>query len=148
MFDVMEYEHYTLLECSSILPLQVFEAQPVVGKRIIDLNLRIDDADKVSLIITGNTWPFREGLDAFSISGGYLGNDTEEETNMIDSSGSEEDFVCQLCGADPFEEPEEENPDQVAYVEYDEDDCAIVYATEEIIDLISPQEFGALLGTP
>ena len=59
---------------------------------------------------------------------------------MIDSSGSEEDFVCQLCGADPFEDPEEEDPDQVAYVEYDEDDCAIVYATEEIIDLIDEQE--------
>ena len=38
---------------------------------------------------------------------------TEDEANMIGSSDTDDEaFVCQLCGNDPFEEPEEAAPDQ------------------------------------
>eukprot|EP00973_Karenia_brevis_P057847 8052583-Karenia_brevis.AAC.1 len=42
VWDDLEYEHYKLQEPSAMLPLHVFEAQPVVGKRISNLNLQLD----------------------------------------------------------------------------------------------------------
>ena len=57
------------------LPLHVFEAQPVQGKRITVLNLQLRSESEIDLVITGQTWPFRARLDAFGIAGGY----TEEE---------------------------------------------------------------------
>ncbi len=79
VWDDLEYEHYTLQEPSATLPLHVFEAQPVVGKRITNLNLQLDGDSTVSLIITGHTWPFRGRLDAFGISGGYYGDEADKE---------------------------------------------------------------------
>ena len=39
VWDDLGYEHYTLQEPSATLPLHVLEAQPVIGKRITNLNL-------------------------------------------------------------------------------------------------------------
>ena len=56
IWDELEYEHYTLQSPNTKLPLHVFEAQPVVGKRITILNLQLDDDDVLSAVITGHTW--------------------------------------------------------------------------------------------
>ena len=57
IWDELEYKHYTLQSPNTKLPLHVFEAQPVVGKRITILNLQLDDDDDVlSVVITGHTW--------------------------------------------------------------------------------------------
>eukprot|EP00973_Karenia_brevis_P093892 12419660-Karenia_brevis.AAC.1 len=80
VWDDLEYEHYTLQEPSAALPLHVFEAQPVVGKRISHLNLQLDSDSALSLIITGHTWPFRGRLDAFGVSGGYFEEEADKET--------------------------------------------------------------------
>ena len=66
------YEHYTIDKPAAALPLHIFEAQPVVGKRIITLNLQLDTDSVFDLIITGHTWPFRARMDAFGITGGYM----------------------------------------------------------------------------
>jgi hypothetical protein len=79
VWDDLEYEHYTLQEPSATLPLHVFEAQPVVGKRISILNLQVNNENSLSLIITGQTWPFRGRLDAFGVAGGYYGDDADKE---------------------------------------------------------------------
>ena len=79
VWDDLEYEHYTLQEPSATLPLHVFQAQPVIGKRITNLNLQLDGDSKISLIITGHTWPFSGRLDAFGISGGYFGDEMDKE---------------------------------------------------------------------
>ena len=79
VWDDLEYEHYTLQECSPTLPLHVFEAPPAIGKRITILNLQLDSDSSMSLIITGHTWPFRGRLDAFGISGGYFGDEADKE---------------------------------------------------------------------
>ena len=37
-----------------MLPLKVFDAQPVIGKRIITLNLQIETMETLSVVITGD----------------------------------------------------------------------------------------------
>ena len=71
VWEDLGYEHYMLQEANTTLPLGIFEAQPVVGKRITTLNLQVDGDNMVSMIIAGHTWPWRASLDAFGISGGY-----------------------------------------------------------------------------
>ena len=41
------------------LPLHVFDAQPVMGKRITVMNLQIETDSVLSLVLTGFTWPWR-----------------------------------------------------------------------------------------
>jgi hypothetical protein len=53
----------------------MFEAQPCIGKRIACLNIQVEPEDKVSFLITGNTWSFRQRLDAFGVALGYTGED-------------------------------------------------------------------------
>ena len=78
--DELSYANYSVLPPCLVLPLDPFEAQPVVGKRVAILNLQIcDDDNMLDLVISGHTWPFRSRLDNFGISGGYVeegGKDT------------------------------------------------------------------------
>ena len=69
--DDFNYEHYTLHEKARELPLHVFHAQPVVGKRIVILNLQISSDTVFDLVITGHNYPFRGALETFGIHGGY-----------------------------------------------------------------------------
>eukprot|EP00973_Karenia_brevis_P023018 3170946-Karenia_brevis.AAC.1 len=69
--DDLLYEHYVINEPTARLPLHIFGAQPVVGKKITVLNLQLKSDSEVDLLITGNTWPFRDRLDAFGITRGY-----------------------------------------------------------------------------
>ena len=71
------YEHYSLSEPASSLPLGVFEAQPCVGKRIVTLNVQVESETQISVVITGNTWAFRRRLDAHGVPGGY--SEAEDE---------------------------------------------------------------------
>ena len=79
ILEDLEYEHYTLNEPARVLPLGIFEAQPVVGKRIVSLNIQIDTPIQISVVITGNTWSFRSRLDAFGVNGGYIGDDVSRK---------------------------------------------------------------------
>ena len=68
-------EHYVDNEAATKLPLHIFDAQPPIGKRITVLNLQLQTDSVINLVISGNTWPFRERLDAFGIRGGYSETD-------------------------------------------------------------------------
>ena len=57
------YEHVELMEQTASLPLKIFEAQPCIGKRIVVLNIQIEDENLLSILITGNTWAFRLLMD-------------------------------------------------------------------------------------
>ena len=57
--DVMSYNPIVHHEPSRDLPLKVFEAHPVVGRRILSLNIEADSDNEVSILVSGNTWNFR-----------------------------------------------------------------------------------------
>ena len=59
VLDDFSYEHVELMEQTATPPLKIFEAQPCIGKRIVVLNVQIEDDNLLSILITGNTWAFR-----------------------------------------------------------------------------------------
>ena len=75
----LQYEHYTLEDPAKKLPLDIFEAQPCIGKRIAYLNIQIESENRVSFLVTGNTWSFRQRLDAFGVPLGYTGDEQQRK---------------------------------------------------------------------
>ena len=69
--DMLVYDHYEFEEPAATLPHGIFEAQPVNGKKRVTLNLQFTGEDSVDLVITGNTWPFKDRMDEFGIRGGW-----------------------------------------------------------------------------
>lgn len=49
----------------------MFDAQPVIGKRIVVLNFQLLSEEEFDLVITGHTWPYRQRLDSLGVRGGY-----------------------------------------------------------------------------
>ena len=47
----------------------IFEAAPVQGKRVLQLTLQVDSDDKLSFVVHGPTWPFRDKFDSCGIPG-------------------------------------------------------------------------------
>ena len=106
----LEYKHYVLQEPKEVLPLHVFEAQPVLRKIITLLNIQIESPASISVVITGYTWPYRQRLDSLGVYGGYFeeGNDKEDRKyyrvwKNIDVSGDEQtEKFMKMLGDDAF----------------------------------------------
>ena len=77
----LEYEHYSLQNPQKVLPLHIFQAQPVIGKRITLMNIQIESDTTISVVFLGHTWPYRKRLDDFGISGGYYNEDPNIKDN-------------------------------------------------------------------
>ena len=75
MWTDLEYAHYSLRDQQKVLPLHIFQAQPVIGKRITSMNIQIESDTTINVVFTGHTWPYRKRLDDFGISGGYYNED-------------------------------------------------------------------------
>ena len=91
--DDWQYEHYSVSEPSAALPLSYFHAQPCVGKRTVGFNLQIDSDTTLSVVITGNTWAFRQRLDAHGVQGGYTEDAAEGQQRTYYSRAGLE-VVC------------------------------------------------------
>ena len=107
----LQYKHYALQEPKELLPLHIFEAQPVVRKVITWLNIEVESEDTISIVITGYTWPYRQRLDNMGIAGGYFSEDEENKENRkyyrvwnnIDVSDDKEtDKFMKMLGDDAF----------------------------------------------
>ena len=81
ILDQLEYGNYTLQEPADNLPLGVFEAQGL--KKPITLNFQVQSPEKLSIVVTGGTWPFKERFDAFGIRGARAGDDGEDNKQYI-----------------------------------------------------------------
>ena len=88
-------------------PLYPPATHPVcIGKRIVVLNIQIENENTISVVITGNTWAFRSRLDTFGVSGGYQSgtDDSERRTyfrvmkSLDVSDDAQQDRVRQLVG--------------------------------------------------
>jgi hypothetical protein len=54
--DQMSHKPIKVHPCGRDLPLKLFEAHPVVGKKVLTLNFETEATTELSLVITGNTW--------------------------------------------------------------------------------------------
>ena len=68
-WDLVLYETYTLHEPARVLPMGIFECQPVQGKRILMMTLQVESDDKITFVFHGATWPFRGRFDAAGVPG-------------------------------------------------------------------------------
>eukprot|EP00973_Karenia_brevis_P016462 2254807-Karenia_brevis.AAC.3 len=69
----LTYELYKLHDPEASLTLGIFEAQPVNGKRIIQLHLQPENETHISILVLGNTWKYNSRLDAHGVPGAYYG---------------------------------------------------------------------------
>jgi hypothetical protein len=110
LLDDFPYEHTTLAEPTAALPLGIFEAQPVVGQRVLTLNLeRGSEEDQLSVVITGPTWGFRGRLDASGVAGGFSGGEDDPNRryvrilrNLDASTETDQSRVLDLLGDKVF----------------------------------------------
>ena len=65
-WDSLKYQEYLLYDPTKKLPLSVFDAQPVQGKRIMNVTLEQHSESEISFIFHGCTWNFRN---AFELAG-------------------------------------------------------------------------------
>ena len=66
IWDGLIYQEYLMYDPAKKVPISVFEAQPVQGKRIMNVTLEQPSESKISFIFHGCTWNFR---DAFEVAG-------------------------------------------------------------------------------
>ena len=65
----LAYANCSVEDPSSIMPLGIFEAQPVVSKRIVTINIQPEGPDTASILVSGNLWVYRSRFDAHGIPG-------------------------------------------------------------------------------
>ena len=69
--DGLSYENYTLNAPAKSLPLKFFECHPCAGKRVLTLNVEPTTDKTISVVVSGNSFSYRERLDALGVPGGY-----------------------------------------------------------------------------
>ena len=106
VWEHLEYEHYTLEEPAKTLPIGIFDAHPVIGRRINTVHIRPDTSDSFNILIAGNSWNYRTRLDAHGVSGAYFDQDGSDEKRLYYrvmkdinvSEAGQKERVLQLLG--------------------------------------------------
>ena len=80
--EQLAYEHCVVEAPSASVPLGIFEAQPVISKRIVTINVQPEGADTVSILVSGSMWVYRARFDAQGIPG-----NTKQNNNINSCSG-------------------------------------------------------------
>ena len=105
--DDLGFKTIFLHEPVASLPLGFFEAPPVFGKRVTTLHLQPETAEKMSVLIDGNTYNFRRRLDAHNVVSGFFVEEGERRyvrvLRGIDVSvGEERQRFLDICGQGVF----------------------------------------------
>ena len=79
IWNDLEHEPYTCEDPALKPPLGLFEAQPVNGRRVVTCHLQIESDNSLNMLLGGNTWGFRNRLDAHGVTGMYVGEDKEKQ---------------------------------------------------------------------
>ncbi len=90
------------------LPMGIFEAMPVVGRRIVTMTLCPQGDDTIALVLSGNLWTYRDRLDAIGAIGSwqYDGESDESRTYchtlQVNLHTGEMDRVWNMLGDSVF----------------------------------------------
>ncbi len=103
VWDDLSYEGYSLEEPALNLPLLLFSAQPVIGKRVVSLHLQPESTDTMSIIIQGQIWAFRTRFDEHGITGGYVGEGEQRKyyrviKGLVISNAEEKERIIAILG--------------------------------------------------
>ena len=67
--EQMAYRPIEFIEPAKELPLKWFEAHPVIGNKILCFHFEPEDENTLHLVITGNTWLYRDDLEKHGVLG-------------------------------------------------------------------------------
>ena len=67
--ETMSYAPVTQHPQGRELPLKIFQAHPVVGRKVLCFFFEAESESELSLVITGNTWNFRDDLERVGVAG-------------------------------------------------------------------------------
>ena len=67
--ETMSYAPVTQHPQGRDLPLKIFQAHPVVGRKMVCFFFEAESESELSLVITGNTWNFRDNLERVGVAG-------------------------------------------------------------------------------
>ena len=71
-----DYKHYEMQEPSPKLPLSIFECAPVKAG-VVSVNIEVQSDTTISLVFSGNTYPFRTQFAEAGVPGGYANPEGE-----------------------------------------------------------------------
>ena len=74
----LDYKYYKFEASKTKLPLEVFECAPPKGG-VITLNLQVQSETEMSVVISGNTWAYRNQFTQAGVGGGYANPDSEDK---------------------------------------------------------------------
>ena len=69
VWENLEYPSYTLEERARKLPMAIFEAHPVQGRRILQMVIQVEGDSTASFVFHGATWAFRGAFDEYGVPG-------------------------------------------------------------------------------
>ena len=87
--ESMSYQPLTVAEQAKDLPLKWFEAHPVTGNKILTFHIQVQDDKTFGLLITGNTWLYRDDLERHGISGSREGERYIRYLQNVDCTNDE-----------------------------------------------------------
>ena len=85
----MSYKPLTVAEPAKDLPLKWFEAHPVIGSKILTFHIQTEDDKTFHLLITGNTWLFRDDLERHGVLGSRNGERYVRFLQNVDCTNDE-----------------------------------------------------------
>ena len=79
------------------VPLSIFDAQPVQGKRVMNVTLEQESEEKVSLIFHGCTWHFRDVLEGAGVTASrYEENGVWKYVHVLTVNVSKEEDIAKV----------------------------------------------------
>ena len=85
----LNYKPLHVSEPAKELPLKWYEAHPVVGSKILTFHVEVVDDKMMNVVITGNTWLFRDDLERHGVLGSRDGERYFRYLKNIDCTDSD-----------------------------------------------------------
>ena len=102
--EELDYKHYELHEPNIALPLKIFECAPIKNG-VITFTLQVQTETEMSVVISGNTYPYRQQLTNAGAEGGYADQDDKSSylrriTNIDVTRVDDKEKLFKVLGKD------------------------------------------------
>ena len=97
IWENLTYQEYLMYDPAKKVPLSVFDAQPVQGKRVMNVTLEQQSETEVSLIFHGCTWHFRDALEDAGVTAfGYEEDGAWKYVHVVNVNVSKEEDIAKV----------------------------------------------------
>ena len=97
IWESLSYQEYLMYDPARKVPLSIFDAQPVQGKRVMNVTLEQQSETEVTLIFHGCTWHFRDALeDAGVTASRYEEDGAWKYVHVLNVNVSKEENIAKV----------------------------------------------------